>query len=152
MKAKYFIALFASALFLARCASAPVEEPKFSVTPDAPTVVKSVEDLPKNSTTAAEIRQTGVIRITAESAKGQEQYNALASARIVAQKNLLSIVNGIKVNSDALVQKGEMTSEEIRAVVSGHIKALDCGAYYDASNGIGYYCMEFQVGKAKKVK
>lgn len=151
MKAKYFIALFVSALFLTSCASAPVEDSNFSVTPNSPTVVRSVEDLPPNSTTPAEIRQTGVIRITAESAKGQDQYQALTAARIMSQKNLLSIIDGIKLNSDGLVKDGKMTHDEVRAIVNGHIKAFDCGAFYDSSNGIGYYCMEFPVGKPKKV-
>lgn len=151
MKAKYFIALFVSALFLTSCASAPVEEYSFSVTPNAPTVVRSVEDLPKDSTTPEEIRKNGVIRITAESAKGQDQYDALTAARIMAQTNLLSIIDGIKVNSARLVKSGRMTEDETKTIVSGHIRAFDCGAFYDAVNGIGYHCMEFPVGKAKKV-
>jgi hypothetical protein len=109
---------------------------------NTPTTVKSPDDLPKMATTQAEIKKAGAIRVIAESAKGQSQYDALTAARGVAQKRLLDIINGVKVDANALIAKGELTEETIRLITEGHIKAFDCGAYYDSLSRTGYYCME----------
>lgn len=107
-----------------------------------PTTLKSIEDLPKPATTPAEIRAAGAIRVIAESAKGQEQYDALAAARGVAQKNLLGIIDGVRVSSESLIKKGVLSEETIKLIVDGHVKAFDCGAFYNRANQTGYYCME----------
>lgn len=109
---------------------------------NSPTTVKSPDDLPKMATTPAEIKKAGAIRVIAESANGQSQYDALTAARGVAQKKLLDIINGVKVDANTLIAKGELTEETIKIITDGHIKAFDCGAYYDRSSRTGYYCME----------
>ncbi len=116
---------------------------------NSPTTVKSPDDLPKMATTPVEIKEAGAIRVIAESAKGQSQYDALTAARGVAQKKLLDIINGVKVNGDTLIAKGELTEETIKLITEGHIKAFDCGAYYDRLSQTGYYCMEAPVGKKR---
>lgn len=116
---------------------------------NSPTTVKSPDDLPKMATIPSEIKKAGAIRVIAESAKGQSQYDALTAARGVAQKRLLDIINGVKVDANALIAKGELTEETIKLVTEGHIKAFDCGAYYDRLSQTGYYCMEAPVGKKR---
>ncbi|MEK6682044.1 MAG: hypothetical protein AABY79_08790, partial [Nitrospirota bacterium] len=81
---------------------------------NSPTTVKSADDLPKMATTPAEIKKAGAIRVIAESANGQNQYDALTAARGVAQKKLLDIINGVKVNANTLIAKGELTEETIK--------------------------------------
>lgn len=116
---------------------------------NTPTTVKSADDLPKMVTTPKEIAKEGVIRVIAESAKGQSQYDALTAARGVAQKKLLDIISGVKVNAATLIAKGELKEEDIKLITEGHIKAFDCGAFYDRSSQTGYYCMEVPLGGKK---
>lgn len=116
---------------------------------NAPTTVKSVDDLPKMSTTPSEIAKTGVIRVIAESAKGQSHYDALTAARTVAQKRLLEHVTGTNIDGQTLVSKGALTEEEVKSITQGHIRTFDCGAYYDRGNQVGYYCVEIPIGKKK---
>ena len=116
---------------------------------NAPTTVKSVDDLPKMSTTPTDIAKTGVIRIIAESAKGQSHYDALTAARTVAQKRLLDHITGTDINGQTLVSKGVLTEEEIKSITQGHIRSFDCGAFYDRSIQVAYYCVEIPVGKRK---
>lgn len=116
---------------------------------NAPTTVKSVDDLPKMSTTPSEIAKTGVIRVIAESAPKQSHYNALTAARTVAQKRLLEHIVGNTIEGKTLVDEGLLTKEYVESVTQGHIRSFDCGAYYDRGNQVGYYCVEIPVGKRK---
>ena len=116
---------------------------------NAPTTVKSVDDLPKMSTTPSDIAKTGVIRVIAESAKGQSHYDALTAARTVAQKRLLDHITGTNIDGQTLVSKGVLTEEEVKSITQGHIRSFDCGAFYDRAIQVGYYCVEIPVGKRK---
>ena len=39
----------------------------------------------------------------------------------------LDIINGVKVDANALIAKGELTEETIKIITEGHIKAFDWG-------------------------
>lgn len=109
------------------------------------TTVNSINDLPKPTFSFEDIKKASAIIVLGESAPGQNQHNALTSARGVAQRDLLEKINGVKVSSETIVKKGILTKDEIRLLVSGHIKSLDCGAYYDRVQGIGYYCVQLPI-------
>ena len=128
-------------VFVSACGSSQ-KSVSFKVDTKTPTTVSSADDLPKATMSPEEIAERGSIVVIGESAAGQSQYDALTAARGVAQKNLLSVVNGLKVNADGLITKGVLTEDNIRIVVSGHIKAIDCGAYYDRGSQVGYYCVQ----------
>lgn len=116
-----------------------------SLVVNAPTTVKSVDDLPKMSTSVEEIKKSGYIRVIAESAVNQEHYDALTAARGVAQRNILSIVNGLHVNSNQYIERGELKADEIKLITEGHIKTYDCGAFYDRALRVAYVCTEIPV-------
>lgn len=116
-----------------------------SMDTNAPTVVKSVDDLPLPSTSIQEITKSGVIRVIEESAEAQAQYNALKSARTLAQVKLLEMVDGVRIAADMEVKIGTLKEDSVKKLVEGKIRTFDCGAYYDKVKQIGYYCMEVPV-------
>jgi len=108
-------------------------------------VLKSIDDLPKPSMSLDEIRKTGRIRVIGESARKQEQFNALTAARAVAQRNILSIVHGSKIESETLISKGDLSRDEVKLLIDGNIRTYDCGAFYDRALEVAYYCAEVPV-------
>jgi hypothetical protein len=109
---------------------------------NAPDVVKSVNDFPKQSLTASEVSKNGYIRIISRSASGQEPYSALEAARIEAQKNVLATLKGGSIEATELVNTGVLTEDQVKRIISGNVRTFDCGAFYDQMTRTGYACME----------
>lgn len=118
---------------------------KIEVDVAAPTVLRSIDDMPKPSISMEEIRKTGLIRVIGESARNQEQFNALTAAKGVAQRNALAVVRGTRIDSETMIQNGTLDKDEVKLLVEGHIKTYDCGAYYDQVLRAAYYCVEVPV-------
>lgn len=112
---------------------------------NSPDLIKSTADFPKQSVTYAEIAKTGVIRVIAESAKGQSQYSAIEAARVIARNHVLEILNGVKHESETLVKTGVLSEQDIKAVTTGTIRTFDCGMFYNVSNGTGFACAETSI-------
>ena len=129
-----------SLLLLAGCGTSKPYQ--FGNSVQAPTVLRSVNDLPKPSTTLEEIQKTGYIRVIAESAKGQSRFNAIEAAKGVAEANILHIIEGSKINYQKAIATGELKEQEVKILVSGTVRTYECGAYYDESTGTTYACME----------
>ncbi len=111
----------------------------------SPDLIKSVDDFPKQSVTYSEIAKNGYVRVIAESASGQSQYNAIESARIIAREHVLELTNGVRNDSEALVKTGVLTEQDIKAVTTGTIRTFDCGMFYNQSTQTGFSCMEAPV-------
>ena len=54
----------------------------------------------------------------------------------------------MKINADTIINKGELTKDDVNLIVNGHIRSLDCGAYFDRTQGIGYYCVQMPLKKS----
>lgn len=128
---------------------------------ESPTTLKSWRDFPPQVLTLTEAKKVGVFRVYGESADGQSHYDALAAARLVAQANLLTTIQGLKIEKNIQVKTdeggkdfrgfsskgGRLTEEDIKGTTTGYLKPYECGAYYDSSIGRGYYCVEVPFGK-----
>ena len=110
-----------------------------------PTVVKSIEELPKASVSLVEIQETWVIRVIAESAQNQEQYDAIEAARGVAQRNILVMLNGLRISSAKMIESGNLKKDEIKLLVDCMVLTYDCGAFYDKTLKVAYVCVEMPV-------
>jgi hypothetical protein len=108
----------------------------------APTVLKSINDFPKQSVSRQDILKTGVVRVIAESGKNQDQYEALEASRIEAQRDILAIIRGAELDSSELVSNGVLNKDEVTRVISGHLRTFSCGNFYDSVKRVGYSCME----------
>jgi len=64
----------------------------------------------------------GYIECSAESAQGQSSYAAKLSAKVVARRDLLSVIKGVQLDSDTTVKDGLLVSDVIRERVVGVIK------------------------------
>lgn len=112
---------------------------------NSPDLIKNVSDFPKQSITYAEIAKNGYIRVIAESAAGQSQYNAIEAARVIAREHVLEITYGVRHESETLVKTGVLAEQDIKALVTGNVRSFDCGLFYNQSTGTGYSCMEANV-------
>ncbi len=86
------------------------------------------------------IRETGVSEI------GQDQYKAMTSAKIIAQANLMSTIEGTFIERIVRTNGGKKIGEEIRTRVKGTLAgAKPCGAVYHADQGYAEVCLEIKL-------
>jgi hypothetical protein len=64
----------------------------------------------------------GVILCQGESAEGQKKFRAKRAAVVVAQRNLLELIKGVRIDSQTTVENGMLKSDIIKSSVSGMIK------------------------------
>ncbi len=80
------------------------------------------------------------------SASNQSRYAALVSAKIIAQRNMLEKIKGIRINSVTTFEDGIKKSDIIRAVVKGAIKGSRVvSEYYDPDERYGVVEVEIDL-------
>ena len=86
------------------------------------------------------IREIGV------SESGQDQYKAMTSAKVIAQANLMSTIEGTFIQRIVRTKGGKKAGEEIRTRVRGSLAgARPCGAVYHADKGYAEVCLEIKL-------
>ncbi|KAA0258136.1 hypothetical protein FHQ18_07000 [Deferribacter autotrophicus] len=99
--------------------------------------------LPQPITNPSAVFSLGYIRVIGESEAGQRRYAALRAAKVIAQRDLLEVIQGVTVAGDTTVQNGLLVNDVIRSTVQGFLQgARECGRYYDMTQGVGYVCLE----------
>ena len=68
---------------------------------------------------------TGVILCQGESAAGQKKFRAKRAAVIVARRNLLELIKGVRIDSETTVENGILKSDVIKSSVSGVVKGCE---------------------------
>jgi len=68
---------------------------------------------------------TGVILCQGESETGQRKFRAKRAAVIIARRNLLEFVKGVKIDSETTVENGMLKSDVIKSSVSGMVKGCE---------------------------
>lgn len=64
----------------------------------------------------------GHITCEGESAEGQNKYGATIAAKVIAQRNLLEVVKGVRIDSMVTVKDGMFSSDIIKSRVEGVIR------------------------------
>ena len=64
----------------------------------------------------------GFILCEGESAQGQSKYAANLSAKVISQRNMLEVIKGVNITSEATVKNGLDSSEIIKSRVDGVIR------------------------------
>ena len=64
----------------------------------------------------------GFILCEGESAEGQSKYAANISAKVISQRNMLEVIKGVNITSEATVKNGLDSSEIIKSRVDGVIR------------------------------
>jgi len=90
--------------------------------------------------------QKGIIQAKGISASGQSKYNAIESAKIIAQKNLIEQIKGIIITNTTQMKNGIIISDIIQSKVSGLIRgAQSCGQTFYKEKGYAEVCMEIKL-------
>ena len=101
--------------------------------------LKSIDDPVK-------IFQEGIIQVVGMSEEGQSRVKALRAAEIVAKRDLLEIVQGLRLHGTTTVEAGMLSSDKIRTSVRGFLwGAVKCGQYYNPEKGYGEVCVKLNI-------
>ena len=84
----------------------------------------------------AAIFENGYIQVVGESATGQSQYAAKRAAKVVAQRDLVEIVQGLNLIGASTVQDGMLASDQVQTTVKGFLRgAVVVGEEYIPGEG-----------------
>ncbi len=90
----------------------------------------------------------GFISCEGESAEGQSSFAAKLSAKVIAQRNLLEVVKGVKIDSEVTVADGMITSDVIKSRVKGVIRGGQITSNtYDSSKKSAIATVKLEMGK-----
>jgi len=84
----------------------------------------------------------GYIQVVGASEEGQSRYRAIRAATVVAQRELLEVLQGITSYGTTTIRDGMLQSDNIRTTVSGVLKgAVKCGEKYYPDRGYAEVCL-----------
>ncbi len=94
-------------------------------------------------TSQNQIFEKGYIQVVSGSEEGQSRYRALRAAKVVAQRDLLEIIQGLNLYGSTTVQDGMLQSDNIKTTVQGFLRgAAQCGQSYNSEKGFAEVCMQ----------
>jgi len=94
----------------------------------------------------ARIFEEGFIQVVGQSEEGQSRVRALRAAEIVAKRDLLEMVQGLRLHGTTTVESGMLASDRIRTTVTGFLwGAVKCGERYDAEKGSARVCVRLNI-------
>ncbi len=96
----------------------------------------------QNVTSDRDIFTKGYIQVIGISESGQSRYRAIRAATLVAQRDLLEIIKGIRLYGTTTVKDGMLQSDIIKTEVEGFLRgAVKCGERYHPEQGFAEVCM-----------
>lgn len=96
--------------------------------------------------TPMQVFEEGYIQVIGSSEANQSRYNAIRAATVVAQRDIMEILQGISINGDTTIQDGMLQSDTIRTNVQGFLRgALKCGERYNAAAGYADVCLRLNI-------
>lgn len=99
------------------------------------------EDWP-NVTDPFKVFEAGYIQVVGKSASGQKEYGATRSAKTLAERDILEVLEGITIYGQTKVRDAMLASDEIQATVKGFLRgAVECGSEFFSSQGYAKVCM-----------
>jgi hypothetical protein len=97
-------------------------------------------------TDPVQIFQEGYIQVVSASEEKQSRYKALRAATVIAQRDLLEALQGLKVSGETTVKDGMLSSETVNSSVKGYLRgAVKCGEKYYSQLGYGEVCMRLNL-------
>ena len=92
------------------------------------------------------IFEEGYIQVVGISEEGQSRYRALRSAEVVAQRELLEILQGLHLYGETTLKDGMLQSDVIRTRVQGFLRgAVKCGEKYYPDRGYAEVCLRLYI-------
>ncbi len=100
----------------------------------------------KSITDPVQIFEEGYIQVVGVSEEGQSRYNAMRAATVVAQRDLLEIMEGLRLSGQTTVKDGMLQSDDIRTSISGFLRgAVKCGEKYHNDRRYAEVCMKLHI-------
>lgn len=100
----------------------------------------------RSVTEPTQIFEEGYIQVTGISEEGQKRFAAIRAATVVAQRDLLEILEGLRLYGETHVRDGMLQSDQIRTSVEGFVRgAMKCGERYNESRGYAEVCMRVNI-------
>ncbi len=97
-------------------------------------------------TEPVKIFQKGYIQVIGESEEGQSHYRASRAAEVIAQRDLLEVLQGLKLSGTTSVKDGMLQSDEVNTSVQGFLRgAMKCGEKYHSDKGYAEVCMRLNI-------
>lgn len=103
------------------------------------------EDM-QSITQPRQIFEKGYIQVVGSSEAGQSRYRAIRAAEVVAQRDLLEVVQGLKLYGTTSVKDGMLQSDAINTSVEGFLRgAMKYGEHYDPKQGYADVTMRLYI-------
>jgi len=97
-------------------------------------------------TAPVKVFEEGYIQVTGTSEEGQSRYRAMRAATVVAQRDLLEVLEGIRLYGQTTVKDGMLRSDEIRTTITGFLQgAVKCGERFHRDRGYAEVCMRLYI-------
>lgn len=88
----------------------------------------------------------GYIQVIGGSEEGQTRYRAIRAATVVAQRDLLEVLQGLNLYGTTTIRDGMLQSDTIKTRVEGYLKgATKCGERYDPNRGYAEVCLKLNI-------
>jgi len=93
-----------------------------------------------------QIFEEGYIQVVGTSEEGQSRYKAMRAATVVAQRDLLEIMEGLRLSGQTTVRDGMLQSDDIRTSITGFLRgAVKCGEKYHNERQYAEVCMKLHI-------
>ena len=100
----------------------------------------------KSITDPVQIFEEGYIQVVGVSEEGQSRYKAMRAATVVAQRDLLEIMEGLRLSGQTTVRDGMLQSDDIRTSITGFLRgAIKCGEKYHNDRRYAEVCMKLHI-------
>ncbi|MBW2710189.1 MAG: hypothetical protein JRD04_13215, partial [Deltaproteobacteria bacterium] len=100
----------------------------------------------KSITDPVQIFEEGYIQVVGVSEEGQSRYKAMRAATVVAQRDLLEVMEGLRLSGQTTVRDGMLQSDDIRTSISGFLRgAIKCGEKYHNDRQYAEVCMKLHI-------
>ncbi len=97
-------------------------------------------------TDPVKVFETGYLQVVGVSEENQSRYRAMRAAQVVAQRDLLEVVQGLSLFGTTSVQDGMLQSDQIKTSVEGFLRgAVKCGEKYNDRRGYAEVCMRLSI-------
>ena len=91
---------------------------------------------------ADEAFKVGYFQVTGMSKSGQHRYAAIRAATVVAQRDLLERLKGVRVHGDTTIEDGILQSDTVKTNVEGFLQgARPCGQKYNSIERYAEVCL-----------
>ena len=109
-------------------------------------VVAYTQETWQSVTEPVKVFSEGYIKVIGSSEEGQSRYRAIRAATVVAQRDLLEVLQGLHLYGTTTIRDGMNQSDLIKTTVEGYLKgAMKCGERYDPNRGYAEVCLKLYI-------